>query len=380
MPGGGWRIGRVGGVPIFVQPSHLLLFLLIGLPVWEGLSDPYRFPQVGTGLAAGLAVATAILFSASILAHELAHAGVSLLRNVPVMGITLYMLGGLTHQRREPSLPVDEFMTTAAGPATTGLVGGAFLILHDAGQSAFPRPVLLILASLADWNFRIAILNLLPAFPLDGGRLVLSGVWRLTGDRGRALQIAARIGQVISGLLIAMGVALASTTGNLVYGLWAAFIGWFLFQAATSARSEGARRGLLRTTTAREIMSAPPPAVPSDMPVQVVTDRYLRGHDGEAFPVVAAGHVVGFVSSRTVRGVQPGRPVREAMAGPEAVIEAEPDERMDVIGERLGERRVQTVLVFDEGRLVGVIEPEDLTRMLRRRRIQARLGRRDRSR
>lgn len=372
--GRAWRFGRIGGVAIFVDPSVLVLGLLISVQTWQALSSPFRFPGLSPAGVAAFSALTATLFIGSILAHELAHAGMSLARGIPVRGVTLYMLGGATHQREAPKRPVDEFLVTVVGPVTTAALGAGFLLLHAAGRTAFSPPWRAVFGYLALVNLLMAGLNLLPGFPLDGGRLVLSGVWRATGDRERALRVAARIGQVVAGLIIAAGLALAFTADDLVFGLWAAFIGWFLYQAATAALTDGSRRRLLSLTTVAEVMSTPPPSVPAGMSVGAATDRYLRGHDGEAFPVVEDGHAVGFVSLRTVRGAAPDRPVREAMAGPEAVVEARPDEPMDAVAARLEERHVETVLVFDEGRLVGLIEPEDLRRMLRRHRTAARKG------
>jgi CBS domain-containing protein len=175
------------------------------------------------------------------------------------------------------------------------------------------------------------------------------------------------VGQAVGLLIIASGVGVAIATGDLFEFLWPAFIGWFLFRAASGAVVEGDRQRLLRATTVGEVMSAPPPSIPADLQVAVALERYLLGHEGEAFPVIEDGHVVGFVSPRTARTVPLDRDVRDAMVQGRGVIEARPEETMAAVTERLGQQRGETVLVLDQGRLVGVIEREDLSRFFRRR-------------
>jgi len=219
---------------------------------------------------------------------------------------------------------------------------------------------------LAFINLILAAFNLLPGFPLDGGRLLRSGLWRAMGLQ-RATYVAARVGQGVGLLIIAAGIAIALISGDFVAFLWPAFIGWFLFRAASSSLVEGDRRRLLRSTTARDVMNAPPPAIPADLQIAVAMERYLLGHEGEAFPVIEGGHVVGFVSPRTASAVPLDREVRDAMVQGRGVIEARPEETMEAITERLSDEQGETVLVLDQGRLVGVIEREDLSRFLRRR-------------
>jgi Zn-dependent protease len=365
MQGRGWRIGRIGGVDVRVDPSWAIIALLLTSYLWSLYSEPGRFPDLATAAAIGLSLLTAALFFLSILGHELAHAGMSKLRAIPVDGITLYMFGGATHTTAEARGPSDEFLITVVGPVTSAIIGVAFLFLHSLGSSASPAPFDVMFQYLGRTNILLALFNLLPGFPLDGGRVLRSGIWLVTGSLATATSISARIGQALGAVMIAVGVIFGLSRQD--YGiLWLGLIGWILLQAATGAISEGKRRRLLEQTTASEVMSPPPPTVPAGLAVSDVLTTYLEGHDGEAFPVVENGSVIGFVSLGTARGVALDRPVQDAMVRPDATVLAGPDESMAVVATRLGDGHGSVVLVVADGRLVGVIEPEDLNRFFAR--------------
>jgi Zn-dependent protease/predicted transcriptional regulator len=363
---GGWRVGRIGGVEIRVDPSWGIIAVLITFNFWLFYSDRARFPDLGSAAAGALAVLTAALFFGSVLGHELAHAGMSKARGIPVSGITLFLFGGATHAKVDAKGPADEFLITVVGPLTSAAFGVVFLLVHSLDPGTLTHPFSSMFGYLAFINLLLAGFNLLPGFPLDGGRLLRSLLWRVMGLQ-RGTYVAARVGQGVGLLIIAAGVAISISTGDVLEFLWPAFIGWFLFRAASASLVEGDRRRLLQATTAREVMNVPPPSIPADLQVAVAMERFLQGHEGEAFPVMEDGHVVGFVSPRTARAIPLNRQVRDAMVQGRGVIEARPDETMDAVTERLGQERSETVLVLDRGRLVGVIEPQDLSRFLRRR-------------
>jgi Zn-dependent protease/predicted transcriptional regulator len=366
MLSGGWRIGSIGGVEIRVDPSWGIIAVLFTFNFWLFYSERGRFPGLGSTGAGALAVLTAALFFGSVLGHELAHAGMSKVRGIPVSGITLFLFGGATHAKVDAKGPIDEFLITVVGPLTSAVIGGFFFLVHSLGPHTLTRPFSSMFGYLSFVNLILAVFNLLPGFPLDGGRLLRSGLWRAMGLQ-RATYVAARVGQLVGLLIIAAGIGFAMWTGDALSFLWPAFIGWFLFRAASSSLVEGDRRRLLESTTARQVMNAPPPSIPANLQIAVAMERYLIGHEGEAFPVIEGGHVVGFVSPRTARAIPLDRQVREAMVEGRGVIEARPDESMDEVTERLGRQQGETVLVLDRGELVGVIEPQDLSRFLRRR-------------
>ena len=356
---------RIGGIPVRADASLALLAVLIVFELWQYRFTPQHFPGLTSGKGFGLAVATTVLFIGSILAHELAHAGMFRARGIDVQGITLYMFGGLTAPKTEARRPADEFLVSLVGPLTTGALAGLFLGLHVALRGSISRPLDDILWILGRLNLLMAILNILPGFPLDGGRLVLAIVWRVTRDRARAIAVAARIGQGIAVLIGVGGLAWSAAEGSgIAGGLWFVFIAWLLFQGATSALSDVDRRRLLDSATASDVMSPPPPVVPANLTIGEALDRYLAGHDGEAFPVFDEfhGRVVGFISPRMARGTDLTLAVRDAMVGTEAVVTVSPSDRMDHVLGELQERGAQVALVTDLGRLVGVIEREDIAR------------------
>jgi Zn-dependent protease len=378
---GGWRLGRVGGIEIRVDPSWSVIAVLFTLSFWSEFSDRFRFPGLSSGAALGIAIITAALFFSSVLGHELAHALMSKARRIPVRGITLFLFGGATQADVESRGPVDEFLVTVVGPLTSLAIGGILLLWYLAaggslgsggligffgqGATVSGPPWRAVLALLGRINLVLGVFNLLPGFPLDGGRLLRSTLWRTMGNLDRATVAAARVGEVIAMLIVASGVAIGVRSGDVLAGLWPVLIGWFLLRAARSTRVSGERRRILSSTRVREVMAPPPPTIPAALPLGTAINVFLDGHDGEAFPVVDDQGVVGFVSLRTARGVPPDRPVQDAMVGTDAVLHAAPDEPLDAVTRRIGEQRRSTVLVMDGGRLVGVIEPEDLERFFR---------------
>ena len=367
---GGWRIGRIGGVEVRIESSLLFLAGLITYDLWLFFSDDRQFPELRSPMALVLALLTALLFVGSILAHELAHAAAFRARGIEVRGITLYMFGGLTAAKSEARRPWDEFLVTVVGPLTTAALGFIFLGLHVLGMTTMSRAWRAMFGYLALLNLAMALFNVIPGFPLDGGRLLLSLVWRITGSRIRAIRVAARVGQGMALLIVVGGLAAVVARGEpFGLGLWPVLVGAMLYQGASAALADADRRTTLGSATAADVMSPPPPSVPADITVGLATERFLAGHEGEVFPVVDdrdGGGVIGFISARMASAAPPDRPVREAMIGTEAVATAGPGETMTEVVERVRDRGAQMVLVVDDGRLVGVIEQEDLARLFRR--------------
>ena len=363
---GGVRIARIAGIDIRADTSVVILAFLISYNLWPQFSDRFTFPELGGGAAFAFSLLTSVLFVLSILAHELAHALTFRARGIPVIGVTLHMFGGVTEGGSEAKRPWDEFIVAAAGPITTGLLGAAFLFIRNSLQSVDPDPWRLMFTYLGRLNLVIGVFNLLPGFPLDGGRVLLAGLWRLTGDRARATRMAARVGQGVALFIGGAGLVDLVRTGSL-WGIWPLLIGMMLFQSSSGALAQMRRRTMLDEATVGQVMSPPPPTLPAELPISVALERHLAGHDGEAFPVIDQGRVVGFISPRMARSVPLDRTVRDAMVGTETAAVAAPEEPMRSLVPRIGGGPVQTILVMKDGRLVGVIEPEDMERFFHRR-------------
>jgi Zn-dependent protease len=356
--GRAWRIGSIGGVAIRIDSSWALIVILVTYSLW------LQFTSFGYGLSDTSAFLMALLASAlffgSVLIHELAHAGMAKARGIHVSGITLFLFGGATSARMEDKGPFDEFLVTAVGPGSSFALAGIFLALsHGVG-----RPLSISLDYAARINFILAVFNLVPGFPLDGGRILRSAIWRATGNLDRATRIAAGAGQIVGMLFIAGGIAEA-VTGGTPEALWLAMIGFFLLQAARSAVAYQRSQRALSQGFVREVMGPPPPAIPAAMSLSQSLDSYLRGHEDESFPVIDDDRVVGlltFDAARALGQVDPLRPVRDAMLPLTGVATVRVGDRLDGISDRLGPTEV--MVLDEEGRLVGTISPAHLSRWL----------------
>jgi Zn-dependent protease/predicted transcriptional regulator len=356
-----WKIATIGGIPVRIDSSLVIIAALIGYSEYTNFTDFANGVRGGTGLL--LAVFATILFFLSILLHELAHAGMARVRSIPVSGITLYMLGGATSVATEDKAPADEFLITAVGPGTSFALAGLFWALSRVAG----YPVDLAFRDLAFVNFVLAVFNVIPGFPLDGGRLLRAIIWRVTGNLERATIVAAGVGMVFGGALIALGI-FGTLRSGYVFSLWSVFIGYFLFSAARSALRQQRLQRLLADAVVREAMSPPPRTIPSDMTLMSALDGYLRGHETEQFPVVEdTDHVVGVLTMESASRVgqqDPFRPVRDAMVPLPEIMTVRADQQLGTTIRELGGGGGAALVVTEDGRLVGSIRPADVNRWL----------------
>ena len=254
-----WTLFRVSGIPVRVDRSWLLIAGFVAYQFY----DRFRFvlPDTGTAVIVGLAVAGAILFFASILAHELGHALTSLDRDIPVHAITLFAMGGVTESYKEAERARDEFIIVGIGPFISLVLAALFGLLFTAVEAA-PEPAALM-GYLAWTNLLLAVFNIIPGYPLDGGRLLRSVLWGATGKPHQSTRWAARVGQVFAGALIAYGLYGFSVGGG-YGGLWNVLIGFFLFRGATASYQRATLRERLESRTVSQLMgSVPPPLDPA---------------------------------------------------------------------------------------------------------------------
>jgi Zn-dependent protease/CBS domain-containing protein len=367
MFGTSWRVGRIAGIEVRIDSSWAVIALLITYSMYLRLSVLY--PELSGGGAVGLAIVSAVLFFGSVLVHELAHAVVSQARGIRVQDITLFLFGGATRARVESRGPGDEFLIALVGPLTSGILAGLFGIVASLGGGVLSTPLAGTLAYLAWTNLLLAGFNLVPGFPLDGGRLLRSAIWKATGSLARATRVASVAGQGVGWLLVAAGVAWL-LAGDLAGGIWFAFIGWFLVQAARSSYQELQLQQLLRGVEAEDVMAADLRRIPPDLSLQDAVDDYFMRYDHSAFPVEEHGRTIGLLTLRGVRRVPreqwPTRRVREAMVPLGDQVVVAPDARMDSVLGKLQDGEAGRVLVVQDGEVVGIITPSDLTRWLRR--------------
>jgi Zn-dependent protease/CBS domain-containing protein len=370
MFGTSWRVGRIAGVEVRVDSSWVVIALLITYTMYLQISRVYE--DVSTGAAVTLAILSAVLFFGSVLVHELAHALVAQARGIRVQDITLFLFGGATRAKVDSRGPGDEFVIALVGPLTSGLLAAMFGIVAGLGRDVLSTPLAGILGYLAWTNLLLAGFNLVPGFPLDGGRLLRAAIWKATGSLGRATRIASVAGQGVGWLLVAIGVAWL-LAGDLAGGIWFAFIGWFLVQAARSSYQELQLQQLLAGVEAEDVMARDLLRIPPELSLQDAVDDYFMRYDHGAFPVEEQGRTIGLLTLRGVRRVPreqwPTRRVRDHMVPLSDQVVVAPEARMDGVIGKLQDGEVGRVLVVQDGEVVGIITPTDLAHWLRRWRI-----------
>jgi Zn-dependent protease/predicted transcriptional regulator len=369
MFGTSWRLGRIAGIEVRIDRSWTVIALLITYSLYLRFSVIYR--DLSTVQAVGLAILAAVLFFGSVLGHEMAHALVSQARGIRVQDITLFLFGGATRARVESRGPGDEFLITVVGPLASAVLAVLFGLLDVLGRDVLPRSLAGAFGYLGWVNLLLAGFNLIPGFPLDGGRLLRSAVWKATGSLQRATRVASFSGQAVGWLLIAGGVAFL-LGGNLAGGIWFAFIGWFLIQAARSSYEDLQLRQMLHDVEAHDVMAGDLLRIPPDLSLQQAVDGYFMRYDHGAFPVDEQGRTIGLLTIRGVRRVPrdhwPSQSVRDSIVPLGDQIAVAPDDRMDQVMAKLDASDAKRTLVVEDGEVVGIITPSDVTRWLHRRR------------
>lgn len=365
---GSLRIARVFGIPIEIHFTWLFVF---GLITWS-LAIGY-FPRMGPDLSTptviALAITATLVFFAALLAHELAHAYVALREGLTVRRITLFIFGGVAQMGREPKTAGGEFRMALAGPLTSLLIGGACWLISRAIGEGGPQ---LLFAYLAFINVAVAVFNLLPAFPLDGGRVFRSALWYFTGNLARATRIATLSGQGFAYVFMALGV-LQLLSGRAGGGIWLLFIGWFLLQAAQAGYQQVLIRSSLRGVEARDVMRETVSSISPGMTLaDFVHGHLMRGRDTE-FCVMDDGRLQGMISLDDVKRV-PRERWDEATVGEVMTREAQcptlrPSQSAYEAFLLLTREPASHIIVRDGDRLVGVINRADLLSFIRTRMV-----------
>lgn len=377
-------LGRIAGIHVGLNWSLLVVAALIAWSLATGIL-PSASPGQTSGAYWTAGVVSAFLFLVSLLAHELAHSIVAMRRGVRVEGITLWLFGGVSRFSSDTSSPGAQALITFVGPLTSLVLGALFYLVSAAfGGGAHPGLLSATLAWLGYINILLGVFNLLPAFPLDGGRLLQSLIWLRTGDRLRATSIAARIGMVFAFLLIAYGLASFLLAGNLIGGIWSVFLGWFLLTAARSEEASGLIRQALSGISVAEVMTPNPVQAPDDISVEDALHRYVLASRHSTFPTHdAVDRLSGLLTMAALKNVAPDARaatlVKEVACPLDRVSIASPaDPVNNLLGLPEGCSEGRT-LVVDGGRLVGIISPSDISRLVQRSlsgRAQAPAGKR----
>src|SRR5829696_1110819 len=376
--GSSFKLARVFGIRIGVNASwFIVLFLFIYL--FQGSFEEKLASSDTT--AFGVAVVAAVLFFGSILLHELGHAVAARREGIEVSGIELFLFGGVMKMSRDTDSPGAEFRVAAAGPLVTLLiviVGGLITMgvwgsdrLFDSvaltGDQSEDIPIVL-LSVLVGFNLLLLGFNLIPAFPLDGGRIARAVAWRITGDRGKATRFAARIGQGFAILMIGYGIYVVA--GGDPWGLWTVMLGWLLGSAARSAILQSDFTDRLEGITVADLMDAEPVTIPADTPAdRAYEDFFLRYQGWEWFAVVdAEGRYAGIAHREPLRQIYEAgetRPVGELVVPPGEDGQVRADTPLEVLLASEPLRRSGALMAVDgDGRLRGVVTLEQVSRAL----------------
>ncbi|WP_169948009.1 site-2 protease family protein [Microbispora sp. H11081] len=370
-------LGRVGGVPVGLNISVIVIvaILVVGLAFGR---FPIAFPGLPVVAYVLAALVSAVLFLASLLAHELAHAFVARRHGVEVSGITLWLLGGVAELRGEPRSPGADLKIAGVGPLTSVVCAGVFAFLAWALSLAGAPPLAGgMFGYLAAVNVLLAVFNLVPAAPLDGGRVLRAFLWARWGDRMRAAVAAARAGRVFGYTLIALGF-LNLVSGLSLQGFWLALIGLFLVNAATAEEQQTQIDAALHGLTVGEVMSRDPVVAHPGETVAGLIDRLVLRHHLSTYPLVDdEGRFTGLVTLGRIRGVPPdGRAatrLRDIACPLSDVPSAHPGDQLTELLQRMsGCADGRAVVLGDDGRLVGLVTPTDISRTIQTVDLRAR--------
>jgi len=363
----GIELFKLSGVEVAIDYSWLVIFALV---LW-GLSAgyfPHEYPGYGLRSYWIVGFVATLLFFASVLIHELSHAWVANRLGEQVSRITLFIFGGMAHLSGEPESPAVEFKVAGVGPLTSLILAALFWGIH---QALPPAPALILWRAvfryLAYINAALALFNLLPGFPLDGGRLLRAVIWWRTGDLPRATARAADWGQGIAFGLIALG-ALEIFTDTLIGGLWLIFIGLFLRSAALASYQHVILDQVLRRLRVSDIMVREPVTLSPDLPVSDAVEKYFLHHGFGGFPVVSDGQVLGLLSLPLVRDCPAAqrstRRVGDIMRRVDQSVEIALSATVAEALARMAEADAGRLLVMDGNRLAGLITRSGIARFV----------------
>ncbi len=372
--GGAINLGKIFGIQLRLHYSWFLIFALLAVslvaPNW---SSPFAW---------AIGITTGLLFFASVVAHELAHSLVGRANGIPVTSITLFIFGGMAMMTREAAHPKAELKMAAAGPICSAVIGGICLLIRSFSPG-LPQLVADMVLWLMIMNFALAVFNLIPGFPLDGGRLFRAAIWRRSGDFRRSTRIATRVGQGVGYFFIGGGISVAVLSLfvqlpvglNLFSGLWLAFIGWFLQNAAQASYRQTEWRETLRQFTAAQVMTTSYPTVPPDITLSRLVEEHIFPTGYRLFMVASEGGFEGILTLDNIKAVSRQdwgvTRVKDIMTPRDQLGVAQASENALSILERMNESGNNQILVVSEGRVIGLVTRESLTGFLR---IHSELG------
>ncbi|HEY78182.1 MAG TPA: CBS domain-containing protein [Dehalococcoidia bacterium] len=369
-----FTLGRLFGIQVRLHFTWFIIFVL----VTASLVDPdwLRLSSWVVGIA------TSLLFFASVLAHELAHSLVGRQYGVTIKSITLFVFGGMAHMAGEAKSSGAEFKMALAGPVCSLAIGAFFGLVWFLTVGVLP-----LVAAMTGWlaliNVALAVFNMIPGFPLDGGRVFRAIVWRTTGNYGRSTRIATMVGRVIAYIFIFGGLSIALISffsrifnlsffeGMLFNGIWIAFIGWFLENAASASYRQEQWREAMQRFTVAEVMTTDYLVVPPDMTVAQLVQQYIVPSGRRFFILADEGRLHGMVTLPNIKSLPQQKwattPVRDIMTPADKLRAVSPNQDAWTVMTQMDEASINQMPVVSENRVIGLVSRDNLIRFLRTR-------------
>jgi len=372
-----FNLGKIFGIQFRLHYTWFIIFLLVTVSLsWQVF--PILYPGWSGLTYWVIGIVTSLLFFASVVAHELAHSLVARFYGIPVRSITLFIFGGMAQITREATRPGTEFRMAAAGPVCSLVIGGLFALLWLFTQDAI-EPIAALAFWLAQINVVLVIFNLIPGFPLDGGRVFRSLIWRFTGNYKRSTQIAVRVGQGVGYLFILAGILIVFLQPyglSWFSGLWLAFIGWFLENAASASYRQVQWRDGLRGFSASQVMTSVYSVVPPNITVNQLVYGYPFAGGYGFFMIVDEGRLEGILTLDNIKAVPRQNwdvtQVKDIMTPIDKLNVAYPDQDALNILEQMEEKDINQMPVVSGGRVIGLITRDNLIRFLHLRSVLGR--------
>lgn len=363
---GGIPIGKIFGISIKLHYSWFFIFALV---TWALTSNNSLVtnPSWSLTMRISAGLVTSLLFFGSVLLHELMHSLVALKEGIQIDSITLFFLGGVSQMTTEPRKAKDEFRMAAAGPLTSLVLGGIFLGIWAALQGTTSEPgqfVATVARNLGPINVSLGVFNLVPGFPLDGGRVLRAFIWWRTGNLQTATRIASNIGRAVGFIFIVAGIGLIIIWGDLANGIWLALIGWFLQSAAVGSYRQLLLADVLRGHTANEVMSQDFAVVSSDISIERLVNENILTSGRRSFPVMSGDRIDGIITLQNIktipRNVWSTKLVREVMTPLKNLKSVRPDEDLATVLLMLAEHDINQAPVISDGAVVGMVGRDNI--------------------
>jgi len=359
-------LGKILGVPLRLHYTWFIIFVFLTVSLVLYVSGDYPIEQ-----RIILGIITSALFFGSIIVHELAHSVLAIRNGIPVKDITLFIFGGVSQITREATQPKTELLVAIVGPlaslAMGGIFYGAYFLLAQTQQT--------VAASLMQWlamiNVILAVFNLVPGFPLDGGRIFRALVWQRTGNYVRATSIATKVGRGIALAFIIGGIVIIFTLHLWFQGLWLVFIGWFLHDAARASYQQVLLRNALYGITVHHVMDHGSPLISRDLNLRDLVQQYILPTGRTGFPVTREAVLDGMVTLQRIKKTPKAKwditSVQDIMTPASKLKVAHPDQDILTLLQEMSGKTVNHIPVIQEGKVIGMVNREDLTRFLRTR-------------